>query len=149
MEMFRGDASMAQLGAFPDLDQAFGRPLGQGSPRLAAWLPSADVYETDDEIVIALDVPGCHPENLRAEVVENQLVIAGERTQANDAVRRFTNERWSGTFARSFALPRNLRTDEVAAEYTDGVLTLRVPKPDETRPKRIPINDPRQLTEST
>ena len=149
MEMFRGDPSMAELGGFPDVDQAFGRLLGQGTPHPAGWLPSADVDETDDEIVITLDVPGCHPENLRAEVVDDQLVIAGERTQANDAVRRFASERWSGRFARSFALPRSLRADEVAADYTDGVLTLRVPKPDEIRPKRIPINHPRQLTEST
>ena len=55
------------------------------------------------------------------------------------------NERWSGRIARSSALPGNLPTDEV----TDGVLTPRVPKPDGTRPKRIPINQPRQLTEST
>jgi HSP20 family protein len=133
-----------------DMDRAFRRLLGGESRRPGGWLPPADVFETDDEVVIALDVPGCHPENLSAEVVEGQLVITGERHQANDAARRFGAERWSGTFVRSFALPPNARTDDIRADYTDGVLTLRVRKPEEMRARRISINhQPKQLTEST
>jgi HSP20 family protein len=151
MDVSREDPLTAELQSITeDMGRAFGRLLGGESPRPGGWLPPADVYETDDEVVIALDVPGCHPENLRAEVVEGRLVITGERQQANDAVRRFGAERWSGRFVRSFALQPSVRTDAIRADYTDGVLTLRLRKPEETRPKRISINhQPKQLTERT
>ena len=59
------------------------------------WLPPADVYETEDEVVIELDVPGCHFENLSAEVIDGRLIVAGERTPSDGATRRYRMERWT------------------------------------------------------
>jgi HSP20 family protein len=99
-----------------------------------------DVWETETELVIELDVPGCHPENISAEIVENQLVVTGERSLADGAVRRYRTERWQGRFVRSFVVPRGLDGDRINAAYNHGVLTIRLPKPEAARPKRIAIN---------
>lgn len=112
-----------------DMDRALGRLLAnQSSGR--SWLPPADIYETDDDVVIELDVPGCHFENLTVEAVDGQLVIAGERQPTEGASRRYRSERWSGKFVRSFTLAPNMRTaDEIKADYNDGVLSVHLRKP--------------------
>ena len=151
MTLFRGDPLLAELQAMgEDMDRAFGRLLANQSSTSRGWLPPADIYETEDDVVIELDVPGCHPENLSAEAVDGQLVIAGERAPGDGATRRFRSERWSGKFVRSFALAPNMRTEDVNAEYHDGVLTVRLRKPEDTKPRRISINRERkQITKKT
>ena len=90
-------------------------------------------------MVIELDVPGCDPENLSAEAVEGQFVVTGERTPSDGAIRRYRSERWQGRFVRSFTLPQNVDGDTIEAAYEEGVLTIRLPKPEEAKPKRIDI----------
>ena len=100
--------------------------------------------------MIELDVPGCHSENLSVESVDGQLVITGERQPKDEATRRYRSERWTGRFVRSFTLQPNVRGDDVRADYHDGVLSVHVPKPEETKPKRISISRERkQITKST
>jgi HSP20 family protein len=150
MAMFRGDPLLTELQTMSeDMDRAFGRLLAnQSSAR--GWLPPADIYETEDDVVIELDAPGIHFENLSVEAVDGQLVIAGERQAPEQATRRFRTERWTGKFVRSFALGPNMRTDDINADYHDGVLVLRLRKPEETKPKRISVNHERkQLTKRT
>jgi len=134
----RGDALLDELDAMSEeFSRRFGlRPAPSG---LRGWLPPVDVWETQSELVIELDVPGCHPENISAEVVENQLVVTGERTAASDAVRRYRTERWQGRFLRSFVVPREVDGDKIKADYHEGVLTIRLPKPEAARPRRIAI----------
>jgi HSP20 family protein len=139
MAMFAGDPLLAELMSVgQDLDRAFGRLLANEGARNRGWLPPADIYETEDDVVIELDVPGCHSENIAVEAVDDQLVITGERRPSN-ATRRYRAERWSGRFVRTFALGANVATDDIRADYHDGVLTLRLHKPEETKPKRIAI----------
>jgi len=141
MATFRGDPLLAELQSMnDDMDRAFGRLLAGQGQNSRGWLPPADIYETENDVVIALDVPGCLPENLTAEAVDGQLVVAGERQPTSESARRYRSERWYGKFVRSFALQPNMRTDDIHAEYNDGVLTVRLRKPEETRPKRISIN---------
>jgi len=134
----RGDALLDELDAMSEeFSRRFGlRPAPSG---LRGWLPPVDVWETQSELVIELDVPGCHPENISAEVVENQLVVTGERTAASGAVRRYRTERWQGRFLRSFVVPREVDGDKIKADYHEGVLTIRLPKPEAARPRRIAI----------
>jgi HSP20 family protein len=124
------------------LSATFFDPLPLVAP--AQFRPSADVYETDDDVVIELDVPGLHPENLTVESVNGQLVITGERQPPENATRRYRAERWSGRFVRSFALQPRFSGEEVRAEYTDGVLTVRLRKPEEVKPRRISISRERR-----
>ncbi|HEV8451730.1 MAG TPA: Hsp20/alpha crystallin family protein [Gaiellales bacterium] len=150
MPVFRGDPLLAELQSMgDDMDRAFGRLLANQGQSARGWLPAADIYETDDEVVIDLDVPGCHSENLSVEAVDGQLVISGERHPTDKVTRRYRSERWSGKFVRSFTLQSNVRGDDVRADYQDGVLTVHIPKPEETKPKRISITRERkQITKS-
>ncbi len=101
-------------------------------------------------MVITLDVPGCHPEDLAAEAIDGQLVIAGERQPTDQATRRYRSERWNGKFVRSFTLQPNMRSDDIHADYRDGVLTVRLRKPEETKPQRITIShEPAELNQTT
>jgi HSP20 family protein len=140
MLRLKGDPLLAELQSLSeDVDRAFGRMLASPGAGQAGWMPAADIYETEDDVVIELDVPGVHSENLSVEALDGQLVIAGERQPADRATRRFRAERWSGKFVRTFALQQGLNTDDIRADYHDGVLTVRLRKPEETKPKRITV----------
>jgi HSP20 family protein len=139
------DPLLAELSNLSDeMDKAFGRVFAQGQNRTRGWLPPADVYETESEVAIELDVPGCRMENLSVEAVDGQLVIAGEREPRHGVARRYRVERWAGRFVRSFSLPQNVRTDSIKADYREGVLTVTLPKPEESKPKRIAISGAEQ-----
>jgi HSP20 family protein len=146
----RSDPLLAELHALgDDMDRMVGRMFAT-DPARKGWLPPADIYETEDDVVIELDVPGCHFENLSVEAVDGKLVVAGERSAHEGATRRYRAERWSGRFVRTFTLQPNLGTDAIRAEYTDGVLTVRLRKPDEVKPKRISITHERkQISKSS
>jgi HSP20 family protein len=91
MALFRGDPLLAELQSMgEDVDRAFGRLLANQSPGTRGWLPPADIYETDDDVVIELDAPGCHSEDLAVEAIDGQLVIVGERQPAEQATRVLT-----------------------------------------------------------
>jgi HSP20 family protein len=142
----RGDALLDELDAMSEeFSRRFGlRPAPTG---LRGWVPPVDVWETQTELVIELDVPGCHPENISAEVVENQLVVTGERSAPAGAVRRYRSERWQGRFVRSFVVPREMDGEKIKADYHEGVLTIRLPKPEAARPRRIAIGHETQVVE--
>src|SRR5690242_389210 len=147
MAVLKGDPMFAELQSMTeDIDRALGRMLAtQGGAGSSGWLPPADIHETEDDVVIQLDVPGCQFEDLSVEAVDNQLVIAGERRAVHDGVtRRYRAERWGGRFVRSFTLAPNMRTDDIRADYHDGVLTVRLPKPEESKPRRISISRERR-----
>ena len=151
MTIFRGDPLLAELQAMgEDADRAFGRLLADRARAPAGGCRPPTSYETEDNVVIELDVPGCHQENLAVEAVDGQLVITGERQPKDEATRRYRSERWTGRFVRSFTLQPHVRGDDVRADYHEGVLTVHVPKPEETKPKRISISRERkQITKST
>src|SRR3954468_31423 len=116
----RSDPLLAELHALgDDMDRMVGRMFAT-APARRGWLPPADIYETEDDVVIELDAPGIHFENLSVEAVDGQLVIAGERQAPEQATRRFRTERWTGKFVRSFTLGPNMRTDDINADYHDG-----------------------------
>ncbi len=94
----------------------------------ADWSPAADVYETDDAFVIAVDLPGIERASLDVSVDDNRLTVRGERA-ADEGHRRGRGHRPSGRFVSRFGpLPPNVDQKRIAAEYKDGVLRLRLPK---------------------
>jgi HSP20 family protein len=124
----RTDPLLAELQTLgEDMDRMTGRMFAS-DPARKGWIPPADIYETDDDVVIEMDVPGCHSENLSVEAIDGQLVVSGERSPADSVARRYRVERWSGRFVRSFTLQPNLNTGEIRADYHDGVLTVRLRK---------------------
>jgi HSP20 family protein len=141
----RTDGLLDELDAMGgQINRAFGlRPASSGQFR--GWVPQVDVWETSDELVIEIDAPGCRPENLAAEVVDNQLVVSGERAPSDTASRRYRSERWQGRFVRTFLVPAGVDNSSIKAEYVAGVLRLRVPKPEEAKPRRIDIASDRDV----
>ena len=151
MMRLKGDPLLAELQSLSDdVDRAFGRMLASTPSHGGGWVPPADIYETEDDVVIELDAPGVHSENLSVEAIDGQLVIAGERSPSDQVKRRFRVERWSGRFVRSFTLQGAVSTDDIRADFHDGVLTVRLRKPEESKPKRISIQHSRKaITEKT
>ena len=127
--IFRQLSSLAE-----EMDQRFSRATNAAG----AWTPALDVYETDDDVVIELDVPGVHPEDLNVEAVDGQLVITGERRPVA-ATRFYRQERWAGRFARTLRLPNGWLADDVGADYHGGVLRLTLKKPEQIKPRRIQV----------
>lgn len=134
----RRDPLLAELDAMTDsFERMFGLRAAPGGQR--GFLPPVDIWEDDQQVVIELDVPGCRPEDLSAEAVDGQLVVTGERRVSDGASRRYRSERWQGRFVRSFTLPQGVDGATITADYEDGVLTVRLPKPEEARPRAIDI----------
>lgn len=107
------------------------------------WVPPVDIFETENhEVVIKAEVPDVKREDLKVNFENNVLTISGERRApepaAADQVRRI--ERRHGSFTRSFTLPTWVDASSIAASYKDGVLTVRLPRREEAKPKTIAVN---------
>jgi HSP20 family protein len=113
---------------------------GPGRP-VQSWVPALDVWETDTEIVYAFDLPGIPEEKISLEVHDDTLTISAEREKVAEESgdRYFRFERRYGTFSRAVGLPQGIDADKIAAAYKDGVLEVRVPKPEEAKPRRIAL----------
>ena len=112
-----------------------------GNGQTSTWLPAVDVWETDKELVLSFDLPGIPEDKIAVELDDNVLTVSGERerTQERSEDRFYRYERRFGQFSRSVTLPTGVKEDDIKADYTDGVLEVRVPKPEEAKPKRIQI----------
>jgi HSP20 family protein len=108
-----------------------------------AFIPPADLLIDDNGVTVYMDVPGLRAENLEIELENDTLTIRGERPfpyareDGAGPVRRI--ERGFGRFERTLRVPAGLDPESVRAELEDGVLTLRIPKPETLRPRRIEI----------
>jgi HSP20 family protein len=112
-----------------------------GNGQTSTWLPAVDVWETDSELVLSFDLPGIPEDKVAVELDDNVLTVSGERerTQEHSNERFYRFERRFGQFSRSVTLPAGTKEDAIKANYKDGVLEVRVPKPEEQKPKRIQI----------
>lgn len=112
-----------------------------GNGQSSTWLPAVDVWETEDELVLAFDLPGIPEDEIAVELDDNVLTVSGarERKSEHSNERFYRFERRFGTFSRSVTLPQGVKEDAIQARYENGVLEVRVPKPEEQKPKRIQI----------
>ena len=106
-----------------------------------AWVPALDVWETETEIVYALDLPGIPEDKISVELDDGALTITGERerTQEESDERFYRYERRHGTFSRTFGVPQGVTESDVSADYKNGVLEVHVKKPEQPKPKRIRV----------
>jgi HSP20 family protein len=106
-----------------------------------SWIPAADIYESDNEIVVNLDLPGVDPKMVDLRVENNVLSIRGERQfdekQNKENFHRV--ERSYGPFARSFTLSTSVDPDKIRADFKAGVLRITLPKAEAAKPKKIEI----------
>jgi HSP20 family protein len=111
-----------------------------------AFAPPADVLVDDEGVSVRMDVPGLRSDNLEIELENDVLTVRGERPfpyqpENGDKTSWRRIERPFGRFERSLRVPRGLDPDAIAATLADGVLTLRIPKPEQLRPRRIEISE--------
>jgi len=114
---------------------------GPGDGQSSTWPPPVDVWETESELVLAFELPGISEDDISVELEDNVLTVSGERTrsQEHSTDRYYRFERRYGQFQRSVTLPAGVDESKIAAEYKNGVLEVRVPKPEEAKPRRISI----------
>jgi HSP20 family protein len=116
--------------------------LGEGNGQSTqGWVPTADVWETEDEVVYAFDLPGIPEDKIAVELDEGALTITGERDREHGVEdgRYFRFERRFGTFSRTIGLPQGVDEDAVSAKYEHGVLEVHVRKPEQPKPRRIQV----------
>ena len=128
-----------------DIDRAFDRLMrGWVSPASFSefdWNPSVDVSESDDEIIVKVEIPGVSAENVDISVDDNHLIISGEKKQEAEVKDRnyCCVERSYGSFRRSLALPSAAEVDNIKASSKDGVLSILIPKSDDRQSRKIEI----------
>jgi HSP20 family protein len=100
-----------------------------------------DVTEREDKFEVKAVIPGVNPDDLQVTFANNTLTIRGETKdeQEKKDARYHLKERRYGSFSRSVTLPTNIQPEDIAASYEAGILTLRLPKTEDVKPKRIPI----------
>jgi HSP20 family protein len=105
------------------------------------WGLAVDVVENKDEFVVKASVPGINPDDIDISYVDDTLTIKGEIKSENEIKENkyHLRERRFGSFSRSISLPTKIKDDAIEASYQNGVLSLRLPKAEEVKPKRIAI----------
>jgi HSP20 family protein len=106
-----------------------------------AWVPTLDVWETENEVVYAFDLPGIPEDKISVELDDKTLTVTAEREREEKVEdgRYFRFERRFGTFARTIALPQGVTEEQIKARYANGVLELHVAKPEQPKPRKIQI----------
>jgi HSP20 family protein len=105
------------------------------------WLPSLDVAETKNEIVVKAEVPGMDSKDIDISLSDGLLTIKGEKKQEREEKEEDYHlvERSYGTFTRSVRLPKEVKRDKISASYKNGVLKVTLPKSEEAKQKEIKI----------
>ena len=118
---------------FGEIDWPF---VGQGK-----WSPTVDIAESDDEVVVRAELPGIDPKDLDVSVSGNQLVLSGEKKESSESEGKDFSHSESryGSFRRLVQLPEGIDTENVEAQYANGVLTMHLKKTPSAVPKRIDV----------
>jgi len=120
----------------------FDTPRGGGNGAPARrWIPAMDLVETEDHFVLKADLPGVAESDVNIELESNVLTISGERKTEHEAKKDgyYRLERTTGTFSRALTLPEGIDAEAVTANFDNGVLEVRIPKPAEAKPRRVQI----------
>jgi HSP20 family protein len=106
------------------------------------WVPAMDLLETADHFVLRADLPGMTQEDVDIELEDGTLTVSGERKSEHEERQEgfYRVERAFGSFSRSLTLPKGVDADGVSASFDNGVLEIRIPKPEERKPRRIAIS---------
>ena len=122
---------------FRELDRVAGQLLdSRQGPRLMPM----DLYREGDEFVARIDLPGVDPASIDVDVDERTLTVRAQRAaQTSEGQKWLVRERPNGTFARQLTLGYGVALDKIAAEYVDGVLSLKIPVAEEAKPRKITV----------
>lgn len=138
---------MRELNTFSDMNRLFDAFFGSGGNGQTGmsrrWVPAMDLVEVGDSLVLKADLPGLRREDVSIEVKDGVLTIAGERKDDHEekADGYYRVERTFGSFSRTLTLPKGIEAEGIQADFADGVLEVRIPKPAERKPHRIEIGE--------
>lgn len=120
----------------------FDTPVGGNGSSLRRWVPAMDLVETEDHFVLRADLPGLTDKDVSIELEDNVLTVSGERQAEHEENKQgyFRVERATGGFRRSLTLPEGVDADAVQASFANGVLEVRIPKPEERKPRKVAIS---------
>ncbi len=109
--------------------------------RAQRWAPAMDLVEAEDHFLLKADLPGLGEDDVAIEVQDNVLTVSGERKTEHERKERgwYRLERSFGRFSRSLTLPEGVNAEAISASFDKGVLEVRIPKPEERKPRRISI----------
>ena len=109
--------------------------------RRGAWSPAVDIYEVEGALMLKAELPDMRREDIDVSVENNTLTIRGERKLGNEIKQENFHrvERAYGSFVRSFSLPTTVDTTKIGADYKNGVLTIKLPLREESKPRTINI----------
>jgi HSP20 family protein len=115
---------------------------GDGGGAARRWIPAMDLVETDQDFVLRADLPGLSEGDVNIELEDNVLTLSGERKGEHEDRKEgyYRVERASGTFARSLTLPEGVNPDGIKASFDRGALEVRIPKPEERKPRKVAIS---------
>ena len=128
-----------------ELDPLFELPFwsnfGRQTQLFSGWTPALDLYQSNDNVIALIELPGMRKEDIEISLHDGMLTIAGERkmeTPGGEKAER--SERYIGKFRRSITLPTRVDANKVSATHKDGILTVTLPKAEEAKPKQIQVN---------
>ncbi len=121
-------------------EPAQGNGTSHGTAR--RWIPAMDLVETEEDFVLRADLPGVNENDVNIELEDNVLTISGERKAEHEERGEgyYRVERASGAFSRSLTLPEGVDPDRVRASFDKGVLEVRIPKPEQRKPRKVTIS---------
>lgn len=130
---------------FGELEQQLERLINPttapGQTQNANWMPPVDIHESEDAYTLVADLPGMKKEDISVNIVEDRVTLKGSRKREErheeKGYRRY--ERAEGTFERSFRINGGVDAAKVEATFENGVLTVKLPKPEETKPRQIEV----------
>jgi HSP20 family protein len=127
-----------------EVNRVFDTFFGGGRSGLAGsrrWVPAMDLAETEDHLVLRADLPGLDKDDVKIEIKDGVLTVSGERKSEEEKRGEGYHrvERAYGSFSRSLSLPRGVDAGQVEADFDNGVLEVRIPKPAERKPHRVQI----------
>jgi HSP20 family protein len=139
LEPFRGFSTLQD-----QVNRLFNASLGNQAEEsaLTTWAPSVDIYETPNELVVKADLPDVNEKDIDVRVENNLLTLRGERKfeKSVSDENYLRVERTYGAFSRSFSLPNTVNAEAIRAEYKNGVLTINLPKREESKPRQVKVN---------
>jgi len=126
-----------------EINRLFESPFGEYSRNtdFFGWAPVIDLYEGKDDLIVRAELPGMNKEEIDISLHEGSLIISGERKVGSDDQDAETSrsERFFGRFQRALELPKPVDASKVTATYKDGILTVTLPKTEESKPKQITV----------
>jgi len=123
-------------------------PSGNAGSTMRRWMPAMDLVETDESFILRADLPGMSEEDIKVEFEDGTLTVSGERKAEHESRNEgyYRVERAFGAFSRSLTLPQGVDPESVSASFDRGVLEVKVPKPEQRKPRRIEIGGSAQQT---